>query len=86
MFLLDDVLIFSASDLSQAAECEYALLRRLDAKLGRIEPAGADRTDPMLARTSELGDAHEQRQLDRYVELFGMVWCGSTDRAWTGRN
>ena len=71
MFLLDDVLIFSASDLSQAAECEYALLRRLDAKLGRIEPAGADRADPMLARTSELGDAHEQRQLDRYVERFG---------------
>ncbi|MFC7447116.1 TM0106 family RecB-like putative nuclease [Rhodococcus daqingensis] len=71
MFLLDDVLIYSASDLSQAAECEYALLRRLDAKLGRIEPTDADRADPMLARTSELGDAHEQRQLHEYVEQFG---------------
>ncbi|SDE39078.1 TM0106 family RecB-like putative nuclease [Rhodococcus tukisamuensis] len=71
MFLLDDVLIYSASDLSQAAQCEYALLRRLDAKLGRIEPAGTDRRDAMLDRTSELGATHEQRQLDRYVERFG---------------
>ncbi|MFF0815477.1 TM0106 family RecB-like putative nuclease [Rhodococcus sp. NPDC003318] len=73
MFLLDDVLIHSASDLSQAADCEFALLRRLDAKLGRTAP-GADRTDapdPMLARTSALGDAHEHRRLDAYRELFG---------------
>ncbi len=71
VFLLDDVLIHSASDLSQAAACEYALLRRLDVKLGRSEPEGQDREDPMLARTSGLGDAHERRQLDLYVERFG---------------
>ncbi|MFD4180040.1 TM0106 family RecB-like putative nuclease, partial [Rhodococcus sp. NPDC058514] len=71
MFLLDDVLIYSASDLSQAAECEYALLRRLDAKLGLIESVGPEQPDPMLTRTSHLGDAHERRHLDRYVERFG---------------
>ncbi|MFE3290337.1 TM0106 family RecB-like putative nuclease [Rhodococcus sp. NPDC059234] len=71
MFLLDDVLIHSASDLSQAAECEYALLRRLDSKLGLIETAGDDGPDPMLDRTSRLGDDHERLHLERYRDRFG---------------
>ena len=56
--------VYSASDLSAAAACEWALLRRLDAKLGRID-ATAAAEDAMLARTGELGDAHERRMLDR---------------------
>ncbi|TQF65586.1 TM0106 family RecB-like putative nuclease [Rhodococcus spelaei] len=71
MFLLDDVLIYSASDLSQAAECEYALLRRLDAKLGLVESAGDDEPDPMLDRTSALGDDHERLHLQRFRDRFG---------------
>ncbi len=39
MFLLDDALVYSPSDLTQAATCEYALLRRLDERLGRVQPA-----------------------------------------------
>jgi len=64
VFLLDPAtVVYSASDLSAAAACEWALLRRLDAKLGRIEAAGAVE-DAMLARTAELGDAHERRMLE----------------------
>ncbi|TFC94684.1 TM0106 family RecB-like putative nuclease [Cryobacterium breve] len=56
--------IYSASDLSAAAACEWAVLRRLDAKLGRID-AVPGTEDAMLARTAELGDAHELRMLQR---------------------
>ncbi|MFC4605699.1 TM0106 family RecB-like putative nuclease [Rhodococcus kronopolitis] len=71
MFLLDHELIYSASDLSRAAQCEFALLRRLDALLGRIEAAAPELPDPMLVRTSSLGNAHERRRLDGFRERFG---------------
>ncbi len=65
MFLLDTgTVVYSASDLSAAAACEWAFMRRLDAKLGRI-PAEPEAEDPMLARTAQLGDAHELRMLER---------------------
>ncbi|TFC81303.1 TM0106 family RecB-like putative nuclease [Cryobacterium cheniae] len=65
MFLLDPAtVVYSASDLSAAAACEWALLRRLDAKLGRIDAAPAP-DDAMLRRTAELGDAHELRMLEQ---------------------
>ena len=63
MFLLDDVVVYSASDLSAAATCEWALMRRLDAKLGRIE-AVVEPEDDMLARAALLGDVHEHRLLE----------------------
>jgi predicted RecB family nuclease len=63
MFLLaDDSVVYSASDLTAAAECEWATMRRLDARLGRIDPPPAT-TDGMLERTARLGDQHEQRFL-----------------------
>ena len=65
MFLLDPAtVVYSASDLSAAAACEWALLRRLDSKLGRIDAAPAVE-DAMLRRTAELGDAHELRMLEQ---------------------
>lgn len=71
MFLLDDgTVVYSASDLADAASCEFAVLRSLDGKLGRIEPvelAG----DAMLERAARLGDRHEARVLDEYAERFG---------------
>lgn len=70
VFLLDDRVVFSASDLSAAAVCEYALLRTLDAHLGRVE-AGVAAADPMLERTSALGFAHERRQLEAFQKQFG---------------
>lgn len=69
MFLLDDVVVISASDLTVAAHCEYAALRKLDALLGRAELAVVE--DAMLERTARLGDAHEARRLEAYRASFG---------------
>jgi uncharacterized protein len=70
MFLLDDVLVYSSRDLAEAAQCEFLLLSTVDSVLGRgPRPAGVD--DPMLDRTARLGNAHEQRVLDRYRDEFG---------------
>ena len=69
MFLLDDVVVYSASDLVSAATCEFATLRQLDAKLGRATLEQQE--DPLLKRTAALGDAHERRVLDDFVALHG---------------
>jgi predicted RecB family nuclease len=63
MFVLDDVVVYSASDLAVAAGCEYALLRAFDAHLGRGPRVQAD--DELLARTALLGGEHEKRHLDK---------------------
>ena len=75
MFFLDDSLdaaslVTSASDLTTASKCEFAFLRKLDAKLGRIERV-EEVVDDMLARTGRLGDEHEARVLDAYREDLG---------------
>ncbi|MEL4320257.1 TM0106 family RecB-like putative nuclease [Leifsonia sp. YIM 134122] len=70
MFLLDGTVVTSASDLTSASKCEFAFLRKLDAKLGRID-AVPDAEDAMLARTAVLGDKHENRVLADYRERFG---------------
>jgi uncharacterized protein len=71
MFLLpDDSVVLSPSDLSTASTCEFDFLRRLDGKLG-WGPAVERPLDAMLERTSRLGDEHEHRVLDRYLERFG---------------
>lgn len=62
--------IWSASDLKAAAECEFAWCRAIDAKLGRV-PAVDEPEDATLARAARLGDAHEQNVLERYIEEFG---------------
>jgi len=59
----DGQVLLSPSDLSTWASCEWAFLRRLDAKLGRGEPL-PDEHDDMLERTARLGDQHELDYLD----------------------
>lgn len=64
MFLLDPTtVVYSASDLTAAATCEWATMHRLDAILGRV-PKLVVVEDEMLKRTSTLGDAHELRVLE----------------------
>ncbi len=63
MFIIDGVLTWSATDLTLAAECEYALLRALDYKLGRAEAEQAP-DDPFMKHIGALGDLHEARLLD----------------------
>ena len=62
--------IWSASDLKEAAECEFAWCRAIDAKLGRV-PAVEEPEDPTLQRAAQLGDVHEQNVLDRYLSELG---------------
>ncbi|OBG33921.1 TM0106 family RecB-like putative nuclease [Mycobacterium sp. E3198] len=69
MFVTDDRIVYSASDLAAAARCEYALLRDFDAKLGRGPAVGVE--DELLARTATLGTEHERRRLDRFRDEFG---------------
>lgn len=71
-------LVFSASDLVTAATCEYQLLRKLDEKLGR-SPSAIFPTDAMLERTAKLGDLHEHKVLDKFIEEFG-PWDPSQQR------
>jgi len=66
----DQRLIWSASDLKAAAECEFAWLRQIDAKLGRCA-AVDDPADAMLERAARLGDAHEARTLAAYRARHG---------------
>jgi predicted RecB family nuclease len=62
---VDGHVLLSPSDLSTWSACEWAFLRRLDAKLGRGD-ALLDVHDDMLERTARLGDQHE---LD-YLEIL----------------
>lgn len=62
-------IVWSASDLKAAAECEFAWLRAIDAKLGRI--AAVDEVEDLtLERAGRLGIAHELRVLDDYRRAF----------------
>ncbi|NLC98716.1 MAG: DNA helicase, partial [Actinomycetales bacterium] len=63
-------LVTSASDLTAASACEFAFLRRVDARLGRDVVVPAD-DDPMLARAGALGDEHERRVLAQLREQLG---------------
>jgi uncharacterized protein len=69
VFIRNDRVYYSASDLKAAVECEWALMRKLDSKLGRIE-AVEEVDDAMLERASLLGGEHEARALGRFHEQF----------------
>ncbi|GAA3911376.1 TM0106 family RecB-like putative nuclease [Microbacterium invictum] len=62
-------IVWSASDLKAAAECEFAWLRAIDAKLGRV-PAVEDPEDLTLQRAGRLGTQHELRVLADYRRQF----------------
>ncbi|PKI90757.1 DNA helicase [Actinomycetales bacterium SN12] len=62
--------VWSASDLKLAAECEFAWARALDAKLGRV-PAVEEPEDATLERAARLGDRHEEKVLERYLSELG---------------
>ncbi|WP_309081206.1 TM0106 family RecB-like putative nuclease [Zhihengliuella sp.] len=63
-------LVYSASDLVLASQCEYQALVKLDDRLGR-RPAPVNAPDEMLERAARLGDAHERRVLDGLIARFG---------------
>src|SRR3954451_6214240 len=75
--------VFSASDLVVAAACEFAVLRRLDVRLGRAQALPQD-ADPVLERTALLGGAHEARVLEDFRKRFG-GGVVEIPAAWTSR-
>ena len=62
-------LVFSASDLAIASECQWAQVRRIDKALGHKITVPKD-DDPMLKRAGQLGDLHELRRLEQYRAEF----------------
>ncbi|MGZ4591836.1 MAG: TM0106 family RecB-like putative nuclease, partial [Actinomycetes bacterium] len=70
MFVRDDQVLWSASDLTRATECEFALLRELDVKLRRAEATPAE-PDALLEKIAALGDRHEAAELDRLRRQHG---------------
>jgi predicted RecB family nuclease len=62
--------VWSASDLKAAAECEFAWLRRIDARLGRIDEV-EEPEDATLERAGRLGGEHELRVLAEYRQRYG---------------
>lgn len=78
MYLLDGILVTSASDLTVASGCEFAFVRGLERRLGWHEGAKPD-ADPFLERLSRLGDEHERRHLADLREAFpgGVVDIGT---------
>jgi uncharacterized protein len=63
-------IVWSASDLKAAAECEFAWLRGIDARLGRVA-AVEEPEDATLIRAGLLGGEHERRVLAEYRERYG---------------
>ena len=80
MYLLDGVLVTSASDLTVASGCEFAFVRGLERRLGWRDDARVE-ADPFLARLSRLGDEHERRHLAALRGQFpgGIVDIGRVD-------
>jgi uncharacterized protein len=62
-------LVFSATDLAVASECQWAQVRRIDKALGHDITIPED-DDGMLDRAGELGDVHELRKLEEYRKQF----------------
>ena len=62
--------VWSASDLKAAAECEFAWLRAIDARLGRTALV-EEPEDATLERAGRLGGEHELRVLANYRARFG---------------
>ncbi len=74
----EPLLVTSASDLTRASACEFAVARDLDVRLGRID-AIDEQVDALLDRTAELGDAHERAVIERYRETHTVVEIARPD-------
>ena len=85
VIIIDDQVVWSASDLTTAAGCEYAFLRRLDEKLHRTVKAPA-LDDPLQKQIANLGLAHEARVLGELVEQLGDHDAGLPGRGHPARD
>ncbi|MGB8020344.1 MAG: TM0106 family RecB-like putative nuclease [Candidatus Nanopelagicales bacterium] len=70
MQLIEQTIVYSASDLVLASECEFAAARRIDETLGLL-PRAELPTDELMERAARLGDVHESRLVDTFVSQHG---------------
>ncbi len=70
MQVIEGQVLISPSDITAAAACEFAWLRSLDVRLGRIDTL-PEAVDPLMDRAAELGLLHEQRHLDSLTAIHG---------------
>lgn len=68
-FLDNGQAIMSASDLSAAASCEWAFVRKLDQRLGHRIKLPKD-SDPMMEQAALLGGVHEKKVLAKFHEQY----------------
>ena len=81
MIVSNGDILWSASDLTRAAECEFALLRQLDVKLGRI-PAAKTAVDPLMDRIAEIAAMFDDVEYDTSLAGYtGHLERATTDRA-----
>ena len=79
MFLLEETVVTSASDITAFCMCPFAFSRRLDKKLGR-DVEIPDDEDAMLERAARLGDAHEAKILAQYQSTGHVLEISRTSR------
>lgn len=65
--LENNKVLFSASDITSAFACEWAMMRRLDVKLGHLsEDEVPENTDGMLELAGKVGSEYEKDVLQRF--------------------
>lgn len=72
MHRIDDQLLWSASDLTVAAQCEFAFLRGLDYENGWVARPAAE-ADAFLDHIAAMGTKHELRVLAEYRSAGNLV-------------
>src|SRR4051794_23672769 len=67
-----DAIVWSASDLTGAAACEYEFLRKLDRKLGRVQEVRSE-ADALQEEIAKIGLAHEAAVVGHFRETLNVV-------------
>ncbi|MFE7799919.1 AAA domain-containing protein [Nocardia sp. NPDC057440] len=78
--MFGDRVVCSAVDLVRAAQCEFALLRALDAELGNLVPVADTAPEPVAQPRGGFDDSRERRLAD-FRDRFGSsmveIECGA---------
>lgn len=69
-------IIWSPTDLTSAASCEYGFLTALDRKLGRAESVVSE-PDALMDQIAKLGNQHEATVLSAFIDELGHARPGA---------
>lgn len=71
MQLIDDVVVYSPSDITSYVTCQWAYVRRLESKLGKGNVIPPD-NDPMMIYAAKNGNRHERYILSELQKQHGI--------------